>query len=204
MLGLLFLSVFTAWKTSTTLCLLDISHTMLLAQKTPLRPPPFLHKHRQELRILPPLGNDRCLKGEGGRRRELTDSAQWSSPRPPPPHAATGPPVGSASGRSAWRRARLCVPPSPDTGTDGPSGSLPEAEATQQVGYYIYYICTWASARTACRRTDPGEVADSEQATDDVTVHRAGHAFHLHGTITQHPFFWPVLRTALKTAEGVG
>lgn len=47
MLGLLFLRVFTAWKTSTTLCLLDISHTMLLAQKTPLRPPPFL-THRQE------------------------------------------------------------------------------------------------------------------------------------------------------------
>lgn len=42
MLGLLFLKVFTAWKTSTTLCLLAISHTMLLAQNTPLRPPPFL------------------------------------------------------------------------------------------------------------------------------------------------------------------
>lgn len=46
MLGLLFLRVFTAWKTSTTLCLLAISHTMLLAQKTPLRPPPFLSTQR--------------------------------------------------------------------------------------------------------------------------------------------------------------
>lgn len=42
MLGLLFLKVLTAWKTSTTLCLLAISHTMLLAHNTPLRPPPFL------------------------------------------------------------------------------------------------------------------------------------------------------------------
>lgn len=47
MLGLLFLNVFTAWKTSTTLCLLAISHTMLLAQRTPLRPPPFLYTQRQ-------------------------------------------------------------------------------------------------------------------------------------------------------------
>lgn len=46
MLGLLFLRVFTAWKTSTTLCLLAISHTMLLAQNTPLRPPPFLSHTR--------------------------------------------------------------------------------------------------------------------------------------------------------------
>lgn len=48
MLGLLFLNVLTAWKTSTTLCLLAISHTMLLAQNTPLRPPPFLYKHKYE------------------------------------------------------------------------------------------------------------------------------------------------------------
>lgn len=45
-LGLLFLRVFTAWNTSTTLCLLAISNTMLLAQKTPLRPPPFLLTQR--------------------------------------------------------------------------------------------------------------------------------------------------------------
>lgn len=50
MLGLLFLRVLTAWKTSTTLCLLAISHTMLLAQNTPLRPPPFLSHARTHAR----------------------------------------------------------------------------------------------------------------------------------------------------------
>ena len=42
MLGLLFRSVFTAWKTSTVRWCRSISHTMLRAQKVPLRPPPFL------------------------------------------------------------------------------------------------------------------------------------------------------------------
>lgn len=44
MLGLLFLSVFTAWKTSTERWCWSISHTMLMAQNVPLRPPPFLHR----------------------------------------------------------------------------------------------------------------------------------------------------------------
>lgn len=42
MLGLLFLSVLTAWKTSTECWCWSISHTMLMAQNVPLRPPPFL------------------------------------------------------------------------------------------------------------------------------------------------------------------
>lgn len=52
MLGLLFLKVFTAWKTSTTLCLLAISHTILLAQNTPLRPPPFLQTNITEYTMI--------------------------------------------------------------------------------------------------------------------------------------------------------
>lgn len=58
--------------------------------------------------------------------------------------------------------------------------------------------------RTDCRSTDPGDVVDSEQPTDDVTVHRAGYTIHLHVTVTQHSFFWPVLRTTLNTADDVG
>lgn len=42
MFGLLFLRVFTAWKTSTTFCRFTISTTMPMAQNMPLRPPPFL------------------------------------------------------------------------------------------------------------------------------------------------------------------
>lgn len=57
--------------------------------------------------------------------------------------------------------------------------------------------------RTDCRSTHPGEVVDSEQATDDITVHRAGYTIHLHVTVTQHSFFWPVLRTTLNTADDV-
>lgn len=48
MLGLLFLSVFTAWKTSTVLWCRSISQTMLMAQKVPLRPPPFLWEEEEE------------------------------------------------------------------------------------------------------------------------------------------------------------
>lgn len=83
MLGLLFLKVFTAWKTSTTLCLLDISHTMLLAQKTPLRPPPFLHRQRQECdgvhRIQRQLVNrlhEHVPKREGGQKERLRGYSQ--------------------------------------------------------------------------------------------------------------------------------
>lgn len=46
MLGLLFLSVLTAWKTSTERWCWSISHTMLMAQNVPLRPPPFLKVFR--------------------------------------------------------------------------------------------------------------------------------------------------------------
>lgn len=49
MLGLLFLSVFTAWKTSTVLWCRSISQTMLMAQKVPLRPPPFLSEERNQM-----------------------------------------------------------------------------------------------------------------------------------------------------------
>ncbi len=46
MLGLLFLSVLTAWKTSTECWWHNISHTILMAQNVPLRPPPLLkHTH---------------------------------------------------------------------------------------------------------------------------------------------------------------
>lgn len=62
--------------------------------------------------------------------RGLTGSGRWSSPRPLLPPAATGPPVGPASGRSAWRRGLLCAPPTPGTGTVEPSGNPPEAEET--------------------------------------------------------------------------
>lgn len=47
--------------------------------------------------------------------------------------------------------------------------------------------------------TDPGEVADSEQSTDNVTVHGAGHALHLDRAVAQHALLWPVLRTTLST-----
>lgn len=53
MLGLLFLSVFTAWKTSTVLWCRSISHTMLMAQNVPLRPPPFLSEEKSDGRICP-------------------------------------------------------------------------------------------------------------------------------------------------------
>lgn len=46
MLGLLFLSVLTAWNTSTERWCRSISHTILIAQKVPLRPPPFLKRER--------------------------------------------------------------------------------------------------------------------------------------------------------------
>lgn len=49
MLGLLFLSVFTAWKTSTVLWCRSISQTMLMAQKVPLRPPPFLQGEERQV-----------------------------------------------------------------------------------------------------------------------------------------------------------
>lgn len=52
MLGLLFLSVFTAWKTSTVLWCRSISQTMLMAQKVPLRPPPFLSEEKSDGWIL--------------------------------------------------------------------------------------------------------------------------------------------------------
>lgn len=48
MLGLLFLSVFTAWKTSTVLWCRSISQTMLMAQNVPLRPPPFLPEEKSD------------------------------------------------------------------------------------------------------------------------------------------------------------
>lgn len=48
MLGLLFLSVFTAWKTSTVLWCRSISQTMLMAQNEPLRPPPFLSEKKSD------------------------------------------------------------------------------------------------------------------------------------------------------------
>lgn len=46
--------------------------------------------------------------------------------------------------------------------------------------------------------TNPGEVADSEESADNITVHRAGHTLHLDWTVTQHALFWPILRTALS------
>lgn len=48
MLGLLFLRVFTAWKTSTVLWCRSISQTMLMAQNEPLRPPPFLSEKKSD------------------------------------------------------------------------------------------------------------------------------------------------------------
>lgn len=48
MLGLLFRSVFTAWNTSTVRWCRSISHTMLMAQKVPLRPPPFLRGQKPD------------------------------------------------------------------------------------------------------------------------------------------------------------
>lgn len=43
MLDLLFRSVFTMWNTSMMFCCWIISHTLQMAQKVPLRPPPFLN-----------------------------------------------------------------------------------------------------------------------------------------------------------------
>lgn len=47
--------------------------------------------------------------------------------------------------------------------------------------------------------THPGEVTDSEESTDDITVHGAGHTLHLDWAVAQHALFWPVLRTTLRT-----
>ena len=101
MLGLLFLSVLTAWKTSTERWCWSISHTMLMAQNVPLRPPPFLKMfHRglkDEIR-----GSARCCNCStafwpvGGDVFFLTnelcsaiDAAityrQWTTVRPSPP-----------------------------------------------------------------------------------------------------------------------
>lgn len=52
--------------------------------------------------------------------------------------------------------------------------------------------CFWSQS------TNPGEIADPEESTDNITVHRAGHTFHLDRTVTQHALFWPILRTALS------
>lgn len=43
MLALLFRNVFTMWNTSMMFCCWIISHTLQMAQKVPLRPPPFLN-----------------------------------------------------------------------------------------------------------------------------------------------------------------
>lgn len=48
MLDLLFLSVFTMWNTSMMFCCWIISHTLQMAQKVPLRPPPFLNRGKGE------------------------------------------------------------------------------------------------------------------------------------------------------------
>lgn len=53
MLDLLFRSVFTMWNTSMIFCCWIISHTLQMAQKVPLRPPPFLGAEgkRQEVKV---------------------------------------------------------------------------------------------------------------------------------------------------------
>lgn len=56
MLDLLFRSVFTMWNTSMMFCCWIISHTLQMAQKVPLRPPPFLNTERQVSPVLDPAG----------------------------------------------------------------------------------------------------------------------------------------------------
>lgn len=51
----------------------------------------------------------------------------------------------------------------------------------------------------ASNSTHPGEVTDSEESTDDITVHGAGHTLHLDWAVAQHALLWPVLRTTLRT-----
>lgn len=51
----------------------------------------------------------------------------------------------------------------------------------------------------ASNSTHPGEVTDSEESTDDITVHGTGHTLHLDWAVAQHALFWPVLRTTLRT-----
>lgn len=51
----------------------------------------------------------------------------------------------------------------------------------------------------ASNSTHPGEVTDSEESTDDITVHGTGHTLHLDWAVAQHALLWPVLRTTLRT-----
>lgn len=49
MLDLLFRKVFTMWNTSIMFCCWIISHTLQMAQKVPLRPPPFLGQEEKNV-----------------------------------------------------------------------------------------------------------------------------------------------------------
>lgn len=99
MLGLLFLSVFTAWKTSTVLWCRSISQTMLMAQKVPLRPPPFLWEEEERPVVglgrprtarLPPPVCTCCLSPPG-----------WDSPPGPIPLLMQMGPRGHLTGGDA-------------------------------------------------------------------------------------------------------
>lgn len=72
MLDLLFRSVFTMWNTSMMFCCWIISHTLQMAQKVPLRPPPFLNTERQVSRVLDPTsrGGGAAAPAEARRQRE--------------------------------------------------------------------------------------------------------------------------------------
>ena len=93
MLGLLFLRVFTAWKTSTVRWCRSISQTMLMAQKVPLRPPPFLQEERQVVGLghhhsawLTPPGHTCCPSPPGQdaspKQVPLPDANRAQSPEP--------------------------------------------------------------------------------------------------------------------------
>lgn len=102
MLGLLFLSVLTAWKTSTERWCWSISHTMLMAQNVPLRPPPFLKvfhgvveglENENRLRSVMKLqyshaaGRWGCFISKNQRHSGLLllTYRQWTTVRPSPP-----------------------------------------------------------------------------------------------------------------------
>lgn len=118
MLGLLFLSVLTAWKTSTERWCWSISHTMLMAQNVPLRPPPFLQEwretHRNSEKVQRPeltvmqwwclASRWRCFIFNGRSSCCTQTYRQWTTVRPSPPSYSS---CHLSTCRMSFRKERL-------------------------------------------------------------------------------------------------
>lgn len=99
MLDLLFLNVFTMWNTSMIFCCWIISHTLQMAQKVPLRPPPFLGAEEKRQQMKPGKGRKQYLHSSTYAERGLY-SAAWLRKF-----------LGlwkSSSAGAAWELAALC------------------------------------------------------------------------------------------------